>query len=112
GQELTAGFGFSQNHVMKPSRLVLTQPISAAEGIIPGRFRDLKTNMQFSKMDVVPLGFYDGRAYWPNREELGKPTCKSINGVFPLISDELVRQDSGKGCKACPMSQWKKIGGK
>ena len=100
---------------MKPSNLRLLQPIETAdeEGLIAGRYLDAQSNMQFESLDVVILQMQTGRVMYPPDTERGaKPLCRSRDGILPVINEELIRQDGGQGCAKCPMSQWKRIGGR
>ena len=110
-----AAFGFTDSDPIKPSRLDLLQPIQVADepGLIAGKFRDTQSNMQYDSINIVPILMDAGRVLFPPGGELGaKPVCRSNNGVIPVINDDLVPQDGGKGCKDCVHSQWKRIGGK
>lgn len=110
-----AALGLAEGEPLKPSNLRLLQPIETAEaeGLIAGRFLDEQSNMQFKSMQVAVLMLGNTRVCYPPGSERGeKPLCRSYDGIFPVIQDGLQRQDGGKGCAKCPMSQWKKIGGK
>jgi hypothetical protein len=110
------GMGFG-DEPMKPTRLSLIQPIEAGDDptLIAGRFRDSQSNMQFQNLNVVVLEVRDGRVLFPpgeGRTKGAKPLCRSNDGKFPIIGDDLVRQDGGKGCAKCDQGRWVKIGGK
>jgi hypothetical protein len=110
-----AALGLAQGEPLKPANLNLLQPIETAdeEGLVAGRFRDAQSNMQFDKLDIVVLQIAPGRVCYPPESERGaKPLCRSRDGVLPVINDDLIRQDNGRGCATCPKSQWKKIGGR
>jgi hypothetical protein len=112
---LMAALGLEEGVPLKPSNLRLLQPIETAEaeGLIAGRFLDEQSNMQFPSMQVAVLQLSNTRVCFPPGSDRGeKPICRSYDGVLPVIQDGLIRQDGGKGCAKCPMSQWKKIGGK
>lgn len=106
--------GVVEGEPIKPVRLSLTQPINASpeDGTIAGRWRDEQSNMQYTDLNVTVLQMREGRVLFESQELGSKPLCKSDNGITPLISDDLQRQDYGKGCAKCPMSQWKKINGR
>lgn len=111
-----AGLGGS-DEIISPSRLRLVQPsgIGEDETLIPGRFLDEQSNIQYPALDVVVLEMRDGRVFLPPGEvqKGAKPICRSNDGIMPVTDDpEIVRQDGGKGCKACPKGQWYKVGGK
>ncbi len=110
-----AAFGVSEDEALKPSRLDLLQPIQIADapGLTAGKFRDSMSNIQFDKLNVVPLLIREGRVLFPPGGELGaKPICRSNDGKFPIISEDIVRQDGGDGCAKCPKSQFHRVGGK
>lgn len=114
-EEALASFGFTEGEPLKPVRLELIQPIQIGEedGLIAGRFRDSQSNLQYESLNIVPLLMTPGRVCFPPGGDLGaKPICRSSDGKFPVISDDLVRQDGGLGCAKCPKAQWKKVGGK
>jgi hypothetical protein len=109
-----AYLGVGEGEALKPVRLSLVQPInaSAEEGTIAGRWRDEQSNFQFEDLNLVVLEMRPGRVMFESEELGSKPLCRSENGVMPVISDDLQRQDYNKGCAKCPMSQWKKIAGR
>ena len=106
--------GVGDGEPLKPVRLSLTQPINADAdaGTIAGRWLDNQSNFQYTDLNLVVLEVKEGRVMFESQELGSKPLCKSDNGIMPKISDDLQRQDFGKGCAKCPMSQWKKVGGR
>lgn len=110
-----AALGMAQDEPIRPSTINLVQPIEADDesGLIAGRFRDAQSNMQFPAMDLAVIQIAPGRVCYPPDSERGaKPLCRSRDGIMPVINDNLIRQDDGRGCALCPKSQWKKIAGK
>lgn len=111
--EALEGLGTSSTDLLKPVRLDLIQPINSGGGKTAGEFLDSQTQVSFKKINIVPLGFSEGRLYFPPGESgLTRPLCRSINGVVPVIGDDLVPQDSGEGCAKCPKGSWNRIAGK
>ena len=106
--------GVTEGEALKPVRLSLTQPISASpeDGIIAGRWRDEQSNSQFTDLNIVVLEIRSGRVAFESQELGSKPLCRSNDGIMPVISDDMQRQDFGKGCAKCPLSQWKKTAGR
>jgi hypothetical protein len=112
---MLAALGMEQGEPLKPSNINLLQPIETAdeEGLIAGRFRDAQSNMQFETMNLAVLKIQPARVCYPPGSDRGsKPLCRSNDGVLPVINEDLIRQDGGRGCAACPMSAWKKIQGR
>ncbi len=113
--DVLAAFGASEDDALKPSRLDLLQPIQVADeqGLTAGKFRDARSNIQFDSINVVPILIREGRVLFPPGGELGaKPICRSNDGKFPIISEDIVRQDAGNGCAKCPKAQFVRVGGK
>lgn len=106
--------GVTEGEPLKPVRLSLVQPInaSAEDGTIAGRWRDEQSNMQYEDLNIVVLEMRPGRVMFESQDLGSKPLCRSENGVMPVISDDLQRQDYGKGCAKCSMGAWKKVGGR
>jgi hypothetical protein len=109
------GLGIFEGDPIKPSKMDLIQPIMTEdeEGLISGRFRDTQSNMQFESLDIAVLEIRNSRVCYPPGSDRGaKPLCRSIDGLLPVINDELVDQSGGQGCGKCPNSKWKKINGR
>lgn len=110
-----ASFGFVENEPFKPTNLQLVQPIMCgdAPGLVAGKFMDMQSNLQYDSIDIVPILMTNGRVLFPPGGDLGaKPICRSVDGIMPVISDDLIRQDCGLGCGSCQKSQWKRINGR
>lgn len=111
-----AALGLQAGEPLKPTNLILVQKnnADAEAGVIPGRFLDPQSNMQFPSLDVAVIQIQNGQVLYPPGEDNfgAKPLCRSSDGIMPVINDQLIRQDGGRGCKACPKNQWKRIGGK
>jgi hypothetical protein len=114
--DVMLSMGFAEGESIKPVNLTLTQPIaaSAEDGTIAGRFCDSQSNMQFENLDVVILKITKGRVLFPpgGYQAGAKPVCRSNDGIMPVVDDQLIRQDDGKGCAKCPQSAWKVIAGR
>lgn len=108
--DLMAGLGITPQEAIKPSNLILVQK---PEQGTPGLFKDVDAKFEYETIQAVPIAFFSGRVMFPEGSSFGdKPLCRSNDGDFPVINDDLVRQDGGKGCRKCSMSQWKKINGR
>lgn len=112
---LNEALGLTGQSALKVYTLKLIQPTSSREDAAPGSLYDPQLSHNWGKkIQIIPLRIQPTRVLMPPREdgfENARPICKSNDGVNPVGGPEFPRQDEGRGCFKCEMSQWTVKGG-
>lgn len=109
------GLGLRGVESLKPGPMVLVQPTTEVEGILPGLFLDKLSGTTWKTLKLVPLRIrFPRKGLYPSAPRFVKgerPLCKSYDGIRPVTNNpDLTPQ--APSCKACPQGQWKKAGGR
>lgn len=102
------GLGLDGAAALRPTPMVLVQPTTDVQGIMPGVFLDRMTGTQFPELDLVLLSIQTFREKYPSAEfKRGeRPICKSRDGVMPILDNPDLIVVNPSGCATCPAASW------
>jgi hypothetical protein len=103
----TGGLGLSGLGDLRPTSMLLVQPTTDVEGVLPGLYLDKLSGTTWKTLKLVPLRISHVRDKYPSDKFVKgeKPICKSFDGVYPITNNsDLVPQ--APNCSVCPHSSW------